>query len=263
MTIKSDSHYLNILLDPIKVCLDYRPKFGTSDAEGVSYNEFVNLFSSDTLYDALGLANKYVYAAHKASGGLTSFYRQLGIGCERVIREIIIDSFDVIPNKAIWSYQIVNEDGKSQTLSLDACIKYSDISSVNSLLLKGWIDRQAKRVGLDIVPNLGVVFEVRQGYKSADSKRQNADLRSSRKARENGLLFVMLIVSSQISSVVSQRYIASGIPVITADGNSDLESTLFFLKDILGFDLTNFLERNKKVISETTNSVVKSLLTPD
>jgi len=43
MAIKADSHYLNILLDPIKVCLDYRPKFGTSDSEGVSFNEFVKL----------------------------------------------------------------------------------------------------------------------------------------------------------------------------------------------------------------------------
>lgn len=30
-----------------------------------------------------------MYAAHKAAGGMTSVYRQIGIGCERLFRKLV------------------------------------------------------------------------------------------------------------------------------------------------------------------------------
>jgi RHS repeat-associated protein len=52
----------------------------------------------------------------------------------------------------------------------------------------------------------GVVFEVRQGYKSKDSKRQNADIANAATAYSQGYLPVVVVLSSQIDSDVSARY---------------------------------------------------------
>nr|MCM0589776.1 hypothetical protein [Gloeotrichia echinulata DEX184] len=81
-----NNKYLNILLQPIKLCSEYTPKFGTSNQKGTTLIEFKDLYGSDPLYHWIGFDSDFMYAAHKAAGGITSLYRQLGIGCERLIR---------------------------------------------------------------------------------------------------------------------------------------------------------------------------------
>jgi hypothetical protein len=62
---------------------------------------------------------------------------------------------------------------------------------------------------------VGAIFEVRQGYKSADSKRQNADLDFGNQANLNGYLPAVMIMSTQMSEPVVKgrvpgRGVASG-----------------------------------------------------
>ena len=73
-----DEQYRNILIDPIRVCADYLPKMGGSD--GIDQKTFVKLYGSDPLYHWMGFDSPLMFSAHKAAGGMTSLYRQLGIG---------------------------------------------------------------------------------------------------------------------------------------------------------------------------------------
>ncbi len=80
---KNDKKYLKIVLDPIRVSAEYKPKFGQgSKGGGLSLKKFQSLYQSDPFYCWFGLDNPLMYTAHKAAGGMTSVYRQIGIGCE-------------------------------------------------------------------------------------------------------------------------------------------------------------------------------------
>ncbi len=118
-----------------------------------------------------------MYAAHKAAGGMTSVYRQIGRGCENLFRQIVIDSAQYEdPRYALWSYIAKTKNDKDKTLSLDARL---EIAKIQNLDVKAraiqWIADYSRSLSVPAPAN-GAVFEVRQGYKSKDSKRQNADI---------------------------------------------------------------------------------------
>jgi hypothetical protein len=88
--IAADEVYLRTVLDPIRVCAHYKPKFGQGNAGvGLTLEAFRTLYNSDVFYSWFGLDNPLMYAAHKAAGGMTSIYRQIGIGCEKLFRTVI------------------------------------------------------------------------------------------------------------------------------------------------------------------------------
>lgn len=89
----NDARYLELLLEPIRVCARYQPKFGKgSKGGGFTLEQFQRLYQSDPFYNWLGLDNPLMYAAHKAAGGMTSIYRQIGIGSEKLFRTVLQDS---------------------------------------------------------------------------------------------------------------------------------------------------------------------------
>lgn len=69
-----DQRYLNLLLDPLYACANYKPKFGTDEEEGVSLDQFKSMYGQDPFYHWIGLDSELMYAAHKAVGGMTSTY---------------------------------------------------------------------------------------------------------------------------------------------------------------------------------------------
>jgi len=78
-TSMPESSYLDIFLAPIRKCADYTPKFGVSSREeGLNLAGFKNLYGGDPFYSWIGLDSDLMYAAHKAAGGMTSIYRQIG-----------------------------------------------------------------------------------------------------------------------------------------------------------------------------------------
>jgi hypothetical protein len=77
------------VLDPIRVCARYRPKFGKgAKGDGLAFAQFRTLYQGDPFDSWFGLDNPLMYAAHKAAGGMTSVYREIGIGCEKLFRTI-------------------------------------------------------------------------------------------------------------------------------------------------------------------------------
>ncbi len=264
---RTDKEYLDLFLEPIRLCTDYLPKFGTDDEAGISLSEFRALYGGDPLYHWIGFDSKLMFAAHKASGGITSLYRQLGIGCERLVRRIIQDTLRLSDTEVSWSYQYKKTDGSRATITLDARISLSEVrDSRRRNRVRSWLLRAANRIGLPSRRRRalsGVVFEVRQGYKSADSKRQNADLRSAMRAYNQNLLPALMVVSGQISNAVYVRYIADQLLILKGVRSADSTvSTFAFCQRILGYSLSAFFERNATTLRREVLHIVRKLLSP-
>lgn len=264
-----DTRYLKIVLDPIRVCASYKPKFGQGNKNGgLTLTTFQTLYQDDPFYNWFGLDNPLMYAAHKAAGGMTSIYRQIGIGCEKLFRTIIKDSLQLSAADVIWSYQLPLPSGKTRTLSLDGRIPLDKISDdIKRQKLLEWMEVSAYSVGVD--PDLfktlkGTVFEVRQGYKSKDSKRQNADIANAATAYTKAYLPCAVILSTQIDNDILLRYRMEKWAVITGNVANDPQiSTYAFMKDVIGYDLASFFSRNSATLRAEIDIVLKQLLSPE
>ena len=260
----TDADLIKIFTDPIKRCADYKPVFGTNKKDGVSLSEFRTLYGGDPLYSWVGLDSDYIYSAHKAAGGITSFYRQLGIGCERLVREIIKKSLSLSEEQANWSYEYTNSQKKIAKLSLDARIDVNHVQDKNRIsIINRWCKESLTTLDNNRDGIKGAVFEVRQGYKSADSKRQNADLRNAVRAYNEGYLPVVMIMSNQLNEAIRSRYAGSQILILSGrmSGNNK-ECTYSFFKEVVGFDLEGFFKKNQKTIRSEIEGILHNLVQP-
>lgn len=207
MSQSNDNDYLGILTGYIQVCAKYQPKLGHGAKAGYRLDEFQRIYRADPFYNWLGLDNPLMYAAHKAAGGMTSIYRQIGIGCEFLFRRILQDHLGLNDENVRWSYTLPRSSGKTRKLHLDARIPISDISDAAvRRRIRTWMHDAACRIDVDttVAKNLkGIVFEIRQGYKSKDSKRQNADIANAATAYTKGLLPCAGILSLQIDEDIA------------------------------------------------------------
>lgn len=262
-----DRAYLELFLSPIRKCADYRPAFGHGRPDGFTLSDFESLYSQDPFYAWIGLDDPLMYAAHKAAGGLTSVYRQVGVGGERLLRAIIMDSLRLSREQIDWRYSYDKPDGKDGTHILDAKIMTQDLSGKSRKTFDDWL-----RLGLRTVSNSasrgkhihGAAFEIRQGYKSADSKRQNADLRFGIRSYQASMIPVFAVLSSQVSEPVVRRYRSDGMLVLTGipDGESTV-STFTFFRQVIGYDLAAFFKRNSPTLKSEIATIIQRLLTPE
>lgn len=269
---KQDRHYREVLLEPLRRCSAYRPAFGrgarSGDEDEVELNldGFRRLYGADPLYAWVGLDSPLMYAAHKAAGGMTSIYRQLGIGCERLVRAILGDTLGLNRDQLAWHYAGVNARGREKLLTLDARIAVEDLADpAAQQRFQDWLRRTTEF--LDRPPNIpvvGSIFEVRQGYKSADSKRQNADLDFGNQANLNGYLPAVMIMSSQMSEPVIRRYRAAKMLVLTGvNDKNDCISTLSFFENVVGYSIVGFFERNTGELRAEMAGILEGLLSPE
>ena len=265
MTAREDD-YLGIFVECVRSCAAYRPKFGQGRSAGLTLAEFRDLYGADPFYMWLGLDDPKLYTAHRSAGGMTSIYRQIGIACERVFREVLQDSLGLSAEEVLWSYEIPLSDGKRRRLSLDGRVALDEVHGERSRgRLRGWIRQAADSVDVDasIVGSLkGAVFEVRQGYKSKDSKRQQADLANAVAAYTSGYLPCLLVLSHQIDRDVLLRYRAARWVVLTGELNSGdpLRSTYEFMAGVIGYDLAGFFARHADTLRSEVGSVLSTLL---
>lgn len=270
MLNSTDADYLKIVLNPIYVCAHYRPRFGQgAKGGGLTLPQFQSLYQADPFYNWFGLHNPLMYAAHKAAGGMTSIYRQLGIGCEALFRRILRDSLGLSDSDVRWSYEIPTLSGKTRTLSLDGRVPLEAIRDVAARQrFYGWMEKSAASIGVDqrIFQTLtGTVFEVRQGYKSKDSKRQNADIANAATAYTKAYLPCAVILSGQIDSDIQLRYRAEKWTILIGSTglNNPLISTYDFIRDVIGYDLAAFFQRNSGILQTELDKVLQALLAPE
>lgn len=260
---KNDPRYLDIFLTPLKECQNYRPKFGHSTAEGYDLEQFLKLYQSDPFYKWIGLDSPYMFTAHKAAGGMTSIYRQIGIGCERLLRAILVDSLGYQnDDQAFWSYKTKTKAGKDKTLYLDGFINLIEISDpVVRANVENWMKEFSKQHNIRRRQFEGIVFEIRQGYKSKDSKRQNADIDNATVAYANNLIPVFAIFSSQIDDDIVLRYTNNKCGILIGNLSENPYVSLYaFCKEVLNYDLALFFERNTEFIRLSIQSILKELL---
>lgn len=259
-----DSYFLQQFLSPLEVCAEYKPAFGTT-GNGLSVVDFRVLYGGDEFYSWIGLDSDLVYSAHKAAGGLTSIYRQIGVGAEHLLREIIKHKIRLSTEQVAWQYKYRAATNKEAYHILDARISLDDVADAATKgRLKVWLEAAQKRTGgVPATHTLqGAIFEIRQGYKSADSKRQNADLRFGAKAYQISHIPVIAVLSSQVSETVIQRYKNAGMLALTGIRSSDSTiSTFSFFKEVIGFDLESFFRNNSTAIKEVVHRLIRSLLT--
>lgn len=261
-----DKAYLEIILEPIRVCASYKPKFGHATQDGLNLAQFQRLYRSDPFYKWLGLDNPMMYAAHKAAGGMTSIYRQIGIGGERLFRTIIKDELELSENDVKWSYTLPLANGRTRTLYLDGRIPLDRINDeLKRKRVFNWMQDSAKALGIDskISATLtGTIFEVRQGYKSKDSKRQNADIANAATAYTQAYLPCAVILSAQIDEDILLRYQSEKWAVLVGvvGEHNPFVSTYDFMRDVIGYDLAAFFQRNSKILRLEINRVLNALL---
>jgi hypothetical protein len=261
----NDERYLAIVRDAIAVCLDYKPKFGKRGKDGLTLERFQQLYQSDPFYSWFGLDSPLVYAAHKAAGGITSVYRQIGTAAEHVFRAVLQDTLGQSAEESNWSYTVPTTSERSRTLSLDGRISPGTVRNPErKTLVKNWIRQAARRVSLPVESSRrikGAVFECRQGYKSKDSKRQNADVANASNAYAHNYIPCVMLFSLQIDSDVAERYVrAQWLLLAGSLQGTPLDSTYVFFREVLGYDLAAFFERNRNAIKEQVEEVFKGLL---
>lgn len=144
-----DDQYVEIILAPLRKSAAYLPKMGGSGE--VDLEAFTGLYGADPLYHWMGLDSPLMFAAHKAAGGMTSIYRQLGIGSERLFRQVLRDQLSLDADEVTWSYEILPEPdvegaprgAKARVLSLDGRVSLEDVDDSTARdRMKGWIDAQ-------------------------------------------------------------------------------------------------------------------------
>jgi len=123
--LANDRHFVATLIEPIRTCSAYTPKLGTNDLDGIGLSGFQQIYSADPLYNWVGLDSPLMYAAHKAAGGMTSIYRQLGIGCERLFRAILEAELGLTSEELRWGY------ASRRTMA-----KYDDFNSMHELICR-------------------------------------------------------------------------------------------------------------------------------
>jgi hypothetical protein len=267
--LEKDRPYLEYLTQAIRVCAEYRPKLGHGADKGYSLVEFQRLYRSDPFYNWIGLDNPLMYAAHKAAGGMTSIYRQIGMGCEGLFRRILQDSFGLSETQIDWSYTLSKGHGKKRTLHLDARIPVDSVADLQRRqAIARWIRDAAAELGVAerIAETLqGVVFEVRQGYKSKDSKRQNADIANAAAAYTKAYLPCAAILSLQIDDDIALRYRNEKWVLLTGSvtEKSPLKSAYAFMRAVVGYDLAAFFQRNSRELKAEVNGVLSKLLSSE
>jgi hypothetical protein len=261
----NDKNFFEVFLRPLWECKKYSPAFGRGKTTaGTSFGAFEEIYGGDPFYAWLGLNSEEVYAAHKAAGGLTSVYRQLGIGAERLFRAVLAEEYKLTEEQLSWSYEYSVSSAKTGVHTLDAKIMENDLLAERRCDFNKWTVNALKAVDVSGSPGRtvdGVAFEVRQGYKSADSKRQNADLRFGIQAYRHGLLPAFAVFSNQVSKPVLTRYRADGMLVLTGTLSDDPTiSTFAFFEQVVGYDMAGFFRRNTEAMAAEVQEIVSSLL---
>lgn len=260
-----DDRYLSLICNALRVCLNYRPAFGHGKGDGITFERFQQIYKEDEFYAWFGLDSPLVYAAHKAAGGMTSVYRQIGLGCQVLFQSLLQDTLGLSSADATWSYKVRAKGAKTRTLALDGRIPLDKITDADARRrCATWLTEATRAVGLKTRGSHsleGSVFEVRQGYKSNDAKRQNADVSNAANAFAHRYLPVMLLLSVQIPDNLAERYQRAHWLILrgTVSGIST-DSTYVFCREVLGYDLAGFFRRNSAAIKAETLAVFEGLL---
>jgi hypothetical protein len=145
-----------------------------------------------------------MYAAHKAAGGMTSVYRQIGIGAQWVFFQMLQDQLGLTAVQAGWKYTIASGKGKQRTLSLDGRIDVEDIrDSASKKRIKKWICDAEEAIGLPDERVRTLKASSSKPAKDTRAKTQNVRMPTSQmRRRPTPICTFLFYCSSRIKSTV-------------------------------------------------------------
>ncbi len=149
MDAHADQKYLEIILRRIQISRTYRPAFG--QGHRVTWQEFQQLYGNDPFYSWFGLNDPLIYSAHRIAGGLTSIYRQIGLGC---IDSDIVDRYE----QAKWLIL----QGYPQGRTTDST--YTFLRTVIGYDLAAFFERHAGHLRDAITQILHLLLVLEDGY---------------------------------------------------------------------------------------------------
>ncbi len=264
-SLPEDERYFLLLTTPLRLCAQYKPKFGQGGKAGLTLQQFQQMYGSDPFYSWIGLDSPLMYAAHKAAGGMTSVYRQLGIGSQWILNQILQDHLGLSKEEANWSYLVPSSKAKPRRLSLDGRIDLNHLrDDETKSRIQLWLNQAADKLLLPqetLESSKGIVIEARQGYKSKDSKRQNADISNAANAYANLYIPVLTLFSMQIDEDVAHRYTqAQWLLLKGTTQGSATDSTYAFFRDVIGYELAAFFQRNSARIKTEVEVILSALI---
>jgi len=145
-----DEEYFEILAGALRVCARYKPMFGQGRAGGLTLAQFRQMYGADPFYSWLGLDTPMMYAAHKAAGGMTSIYRQVGMGGQWVFNKVLQNTLGLTHEQANWTYTVPDAKRGTRNLSLDGRIVLEDVADTAARdRVRAWMEAGLRRVLVD------------------------------------------------------------------------------------------------------------------
>lgn len=218
---------------------EYEPSHGRSKRARVPRDKLREIFSRDPLYSIFGLDSPEYISATLGGGTITSIHRKIGDLYEDCVREIIKSALGLGGEEVRYAAQIAS-GAEEIDRSLDCYIPLerlpeSQMERLRSLAETGFqslVPKPAVRV-------IGIGFEVRHCYQSADSKRAQADDAMAMHCGISGILLIMLVFCGQSNRQILKRY--TRIWYVTEGMDS-----YNLLKEISGFNFFSFLSERRE-----------------
>lgn len=220
--------------------------------KGRAKDEIVAAFAEDPLYSIFGLDTPEYVGAILAGGTVTSVHRKIGDLYEDCVQTIIRTTLGLDPKMTRLAAKITSGTVE-ETRTTDQHIPFE-------VLLGGHGDRLRRLAEHEILaitnaPQINVIgigFEVRHCYQSADSKRIQADEAMARFLLVSGYLPMMLIFCNQSNKDIIRRYTGTWI---VKEGHAAYRA----LAEISGFDFYEFLLANRDTYREVVQRALRRI----
>ncbi|HXJ92153.1 MAG TPA: hypothetical protein VMT20_04645 [Terriglobia bacterium] len=223
-----------IIRDHLAKISGYEPSHGRNKKERVPKDKLRELFSHDPLYSIFGLDSPEYVSATLGGGTVTSIHRKIGDLYEECVREIVKASLSLKPAEVRYVGHIAS-GAQLIDRSLDCFIPLDRLPGPEEKRLRSLAGAGFQSLApKPTVRVVGIGFEVRHCYQSADSRRAQADDAMAMQCGVSGILPVMLVFCNQSNRQILRRY--TRIWYVTEGMDS-----YNMVKEISGFDFYGFL----------------------
>jgi len=227
-----------LLADLHAIILDHLSRLETyTIRKGRAKDEIIAEFQKDPLYSIFGLDSPEYVAAILGGGTITSIHRKIGDLYEQCVHTIIVHQLG-LPAAPRFTAAIVSGDVE-QKRTIDVYIPFDALGAKIRVRLEEIATREVLSItATPKVQLIGMGFEVRHCYQSADSKRVQADEAMARYLMFSGVLPVMLVFCNQSNRQVMTRYRGTWM---LKEGMASYH----FLEEITAFSFYEFLLAHK------------------
>jgi len=232
-------HLDQIIRSHLAKISEYEPGHGRNRRERIPKNKLRETFSQDPLYSIFGLDSPEYISATLGGGTITSIHRKIGDLYEESVREIIRSSLSLSEEDVRYVASIAS-GAETMERSLDCFIPLDKVPASEAQRISARADAGFRSLAPHpTVRVVGIGFEVRHCYQSADSKRAQADDAMAMHCGVSGILPIMLVFCNQSNRQILKRY--TRIWYVMEGMHS-----YNLIKEISGFDFYGFLADRKE-----------------